>query len=149
MNFFAPNTFCKKDLKTMCYKKSKPWIHVQNLEATFYTKFERIESWKSLSQILEMKFQWIKLSKCWQTLEVQFQKINPWKSWPWKSKACTKVQKHNLSIFENTLTHIMKTLKMKNPTKNCNNLASNIQQRKPCWTLLETLSNNDPQNMSH
>lgn len=46
-----------------------------NLEATFYTKFEKIESWKNLSQILEMKFQWIKLSKCWWSLEVQFQQI--------------------------------------------------------------------------
>jgi hypothetical protein len=132
MNFFAPNTFLKKDLKTMCYKKNKHWIHVQNLEVTFYTKFERIESWKSLSQILEMKFQWIKLSNYWQTLEVQFQKIDPWISWPWKSKACTKVRKHNLGYLKNTL----KTLKMKILLKFSTTLLTTFNNKslvRTCW----------------
>ncbi len=136
MNFFAPNTFFKKNLKTMSYKMSKRWIHVQNLEVTFYTKFERIESWKSLSQILKMRFQWIKLSKCWQTLEIQFQKIDLWKSWPWKSKACSKVRKHNLEILKNTIMHTMKTLKMKILLKISTTLLATFRNEslvRNCW----------------
>jgi len=132
----------------MCYKKNKPWIHVQNLEVTFYTKIWKNWILKKLITNLGNEFSMNKTFKVLTNLGSTILKNRSLEVGHERAKLAQKFENITLKLKKRH-SHTMKTLKMKNPTKNCNNLASNIQQRKPCWTLLETLSNNDPQNMSH